>query len=138
MVDVKVTNMLKFYTLCLLANGPKHGYELIKELESQFGRKISASNVYPFLDILRRNKLIKFDKVDKRDKKVYNLTSEGKRFTQRMFNKFGDLINIAIEPKITACPCGCKIYSGGVTEKIRGRTMKFCCAHCAKIHVSKA
>lgn len=131
MANVKVNNMIKFYTLCLLANEPKHGYDLIRELKEKLERKISASNMYPFLDILRKNKLIKFDKVGKRDKKTYYLTQEGKKFTKQMFIKFGDLINLAIEPRITACPCGCRIYSGGHTKKIRGKSMKFCCQHCA-------
>ena len=124
--------MVKFYTLCLLANEPKHGYDLIQELKEKLERKISASNVYPFLNTLRKNKLIKFDKVGKRDKKTYYLTQEGKIFTKHMFSKFGDLINISIEPRLTTCPCGCKIYSGGYTEKINGKVMKFCCSHCAK------
>jgi len=132
MADVKITNMVKFYTLCLLAAGKKHGYDLIKELQEKLGRRISASNVYPFLNILRKNKLIKFDKIGKRDKKTYYLTREGRKFTKNIFNKFGDLIDIAIEPRIATCPCGCRIYSGGHTEKINGKLMKFCCSHCAK------
>ena len=137
MADIKINNMIKFYTLCLLASKPKHGYELMKELEERLGIRISASHVYPFLSILRKNKLIKFDKVGKRDKKTYHLTPEGRNFTKSMFSKFGDLINIAIEPRIATCPCGCRIYSGGHAEKIKGKLMKFCCSHCAKIFKSK-
>ena len=131
-MGIKINNMVKFYTLCLLSAGQKHGYDLMKELEERLERKISSSNIYPFLNALRKNSLIKFDKIGKRDKKTYYLTAEGKRFTKVMFTKFGDLIDIAIAQKITTCPCGCKIYSGGHTEKIRGRVMKFCCLHCAK------
>ena len=134
MADVKITNMLKFYTLCLLASGRKHGYELIKDLEPKLGRKVSASSIYPFLQSLRKNKLIAFDRIGSRDKKVYYLTREGKKFASGMFSKFGDLINIAIEPRITTCPCGCGIYSGGVRKKVMGRIVKFCCAHCAGTH----
>ena len=137
MADIKINNMLKFYTICLLATEPEHGYDLIKELEKKLGRKISASNVYPFLTNLRKNKLIKIDKIGNRDKKVYRLTAEGKNFTKEMFSKFGDLINIAIEPRIKTCPCGCRIYSGGHSEKIKGRTLYFCCTHCAKMYKSK-
>lgn len=137
MADVKINNMVKFYTLCLLATGPEHGYDLMKELHEKLGRSIIASNMYPFLTNLRKNKLIKFDKVGKRDKKTYHLTSEGKHFTKQMFIKFGDLITIAIEPRITTCPCGCRIYSGGHTEKIKGKIMKFCCSHCAKMYKAK-
>lgn len=137
MAEVKITNMLKFYTLCLLTSGPKHGYDLILELEEKLGRRVSASNVYPFLGSLRKNKLIKFDKIGKRDKKIYHLTPEGKSFTRQMFSKFGDLINAAIEPKLATCPCGCRMYSGGHAEKVNGRLMKFCCLHCAKKYKSK-
>ena len=137
MAEIKINNMVKFYTLCLLATDSKHGYDLIKELEKKLGRRISASNVYPFLSTLRKNKLIKFDKVGKRDKKTYYLTPDGKNFTKQMFSKFGDLINISIEPRLTTCPCGCKIYSGGYTEKMKGKIMKFCCSHCAKMFKPK-
>ena len=138
MPNIKITNMLKFYTLCLIATGHKHGYDLIKELEAKLGRKISASNVYPFLDILRKNKLIKFDEVGGRDKKVYHLTADGKKFTKQMFSKFGDLINVAIEPRITICvQCGCKVYEGGHIEKIKGKLLKFCCCHCARSYKGK-
>jgi len=137
MAGIKINNMLKFYTLLLLTTGPKHGYELIKELKEKLERKVSTSNVYPFLDNLRKNKLVKIDKIGKRDKKVYHLTPEGRSFTKHMFSKFGDLINIAIEPRISTCPCGCKIYSGGYAEKIKGKTVKFCCSHCANEYKSK-
>lgn len=137
MADVKITNIVKFYTLFFLASGPKHGYELIKDLETKLGRRISASNVYPFLNVLIKNKLIKINKTGKREKKIYVLTAEGRTFTKGMFSKFGDLINIAIEPRITTCPCGCRIYAGGYTKKIKGKLVKFCCSHCAKTFKSK-
>ena len=132
MAEIKIINMAKFCTLYLLANSPKHGYELMKELEDKLGRKISASNVYPFLEILIKNKLIKIQETGKREKKVYVLTNEGRNFTKNMFNRFGDLVDIAIEPKLTTCAhCSCKVYEGGYTEQIKGRELKFCCMHCA-------
>jgi DNA-binding PadR family transcriptional regulator len=132
MPAVKITSMVKFYTLCLLVTGPKHGYDLMKELEEKLSRKISASNVYPFLDTLTRSRLIKIKKTGKREKKTYALTPEGKRFTKSMFSRFGDLIDIAIEPKLTICShCSCKVYEGGHTEKVNNKLMKFCCTHCA-------
>ncbi len=132
MAEVKITNMAKFCTLYLLSSGPKYGYELMKELSEKLGRKISASNIYPFLDTLIKNRLIKVQKTGKREKKTYVLTQEGKKFTRNIFNRFGDLIDIAIEPKLTTCAhCSCKVYEGGYTEKIRGRELKFCCMHCA-------
>ena len=139
MAEVKVTNMVKFCTLYLLATGPKHGYELMKELEEKLGKKISTSNIYPFLDTLIKNGLIKVQKTGKREKKTYVLTREGKKFTRSIFNRFGDLIDIAIEPKLTTCAhCSCKVYEGGYTEKIKGKLLKFCCMHCARSYKKHA
>ena len=133
MEEIKINSMVKFYTLSLLAAGSKYGYELMKELGKNLDKKISASHVYPFLNILIKNKLIKVTKTGKRDKKIYLLTAEGKKFTKKMFARFGDLIEIAIEPKLTACAhCNCKVYEGGHTETIHGKVHKFCCCHCAE------
>ena len=71
MEELKITNLVKFYTLLLLNQGPKHGYELIKNLEQLFGKEISAAHVYPFLRKLEKNKLIAHKKVEKREKKKY-------------------------------------------------------------------
>src|SRR3989339_1537348 len=139
MADVKITNMVKFCTLYLLASGPKHGYDLMKELEEKLGRNISASNVYPFLEILIKNRLIKIQTTGKREKKTYSLTVEGKNFTKNMFGRFSDLIDTAIEPKLTTCAhCSCKVYEGGHTEKMNGRILKFCCMHCASSYKKTA
>ena len=132
MPKVKVNNMVKFCSLYLLASGPKYGYELMKELEEKLGRRISASNIYPFLDTLIKNKIIKIKKTGKREKKTYALTNEGRIFIKNMFNRFGDLIDIAIEPKLTTCShCSCRVFEGGHSEKVKGRLLKFCCMHCA-------
>ena len=123
---------MKFYTLLLLSHSPKHGYEIIKELEDKLERKVSASHVYPFLKILKKANYIKFEKIKDRDKKIYHLTKEGKTFVKSILNRFGDFIDIAIEPKLTVCAhCGCSIYKGGCKEKIRGKTLVFCCHYCA-------
>jgi DNA-binding PadR family transcriptional regulator len=132
MPEIKVTNMVKFYTLCLLSTGPKHGYDLMKELEQKLGKSISASHIYPFLNLLTKNKFIKIKRTGKRDKKVYSLTQKGIDFTKNMFARFGGLIDIAVEPRLTTCAhCSCKVYQGGHSEKLKGKPLKFCCMHCA-------
>jgi DNA-binding PadR family transcriptional regulator len=47
--------------LSLLKDGPKHGYELMKELEARSGGmyKASAGSVYPNLQLLEDEGLIK-------------------------------------------------------------------------------
>lgn len=133
MENIKITNLVKFYTLLLLSHSPKHGYEIKKELEGRLKRKVSASHVYPFLKMLRKANYIKFEKTSNRDKKIYHLTKEGKIFVKSILNRFGDFIDIAIEPKLTVCAhCGCTLYKGGHKESIKGKTLMFCCYHCAK------
>ena len=123
----------KFYTILLLNENPKHGYELMRELEEKLGKKISASQVYPFLGILKKNKLIKNEKVEGRDKRVYKLTREGRKFVSNFIQKSSDLILIAIEPELTTCAhCGCKVFGDGHKELLRGKEFRFCCCYCAK------
>ncbi|MEM3421782.1 MAG: PadR family transcriptional regulator [Candidatus Hadarchaeum sp.] len=129
-----VTNLTKFYTLALLAKGPKHGYELMEELEKKIGKKPSAGQIYPLLKKLENKGLIVHEviMVGKRRKKVYTLTTDGKRMASQMIGMFSNMISGILEPKLTKCAhCGCKVYEGGHAEKIGGRTLMFCCVHCA-------
>jgi len=40
--ELKVTNLVKFYTLLLLQEKQKHGYEIIKEMSAKINKKVSA------------------------------------------------------------------------------------------------
>jgi DNA-binding MarR family transcriptional regulator len=105
----------------------------MKELEEKLGRKVSTSQVYPFLQTLENNKLIKVEKKEARDKKIYSLTKEGKNFVDSILSRFGDLIHVAIEPRLSVCAhCGCKVYEGGYKEKIGKKELIFCCKYCAE------
>lgn len=128
MGEVKVTNLVKLYTMLLLRKRPMHGYELIRELEGCMSRDISASHVYPFLKVLQKNRLIRLKKAGKRDKKQYELTGEGSKFSQNLINRFAELVETRVGKKVTACShCGCKIAEGGYKEK----SLTFCCKMCA-------
>src|SRR3989344_852704 len=110
MPDIKITNMIKFCTIILLNKSPKHGYELIKELEANLGKEISASHVYPFLKDLEKNKLIEYKKVEARDKKKYFLTKKGKVFTSELLTRFNDIIDSLVESRVMKCThCRCEI-----------------------------
>ena len=130
--EVKVTNLVKFYTLLLLSEGSKHGYEIIKEISAKIDKKVSAGEIYPFLKSLVENGHVSILKSGKRDKKVYALTREGKDFLKSLLSRFGSLIDIAIEPRLTECAhCGCNVYKGGYSKNIRGKSLTFCCSYCA-------
>ncbi|MBU0667229.1 MAG: PadR family transcriptional regulator [Nanoarchaeota archaeon] len=132
MTKINVSNMIKFYTLCLLSTGPKHGYEIIKETTTKLDRNVSASQIYPFLKILQKNELIETKQLGKRDKKRYVLTQKGEKFVRVTMNKFGELIKITITQKLSVCAhCGCKLYESGHIEEINEVNLNFCCKHCA-------
>lgn len=134
-MEIKITNIIKFYTLILLYHGPEHGYKIIKEIENKTDKKPSPGQIYPFLDKLKKKKLIKIKEKGKRKKKEYQLTKKGKEFVTNMLTRFSDMIDIAIEPKLTKCAhCGCTVYKGGHKEKKNGKLLNFCCVHCAKTY----
>ncbi|MBC8500492.1 MAG: PadR family transcriptional regulator [DPANN group archaeon] len=138
MPKVKINSVVKLYTLCLLNNGPKHGYEIIKELENKMNRSISASHVYPFLKSLEDNKFIACKSVEQRDKKRYYLTKNGENFVEVVFSKLDGVIDTVIEKRISTCShCPCKIYNGGHSEIIGNEDKVFCCSHCAEAFKEK-
>ncbi len=74
----------KYAILGLLADGPRHGYELRAQYEHQLvpSAKLNVGQVYPTLDRLQRDGWVAHDVVsqpERPDKKVYALTEEGQR-----------------------------------------------------------
>ncbi|EPD49310.1 hypothetical protein HMPREF1208_01658 [Staphylococcus sp. HGB0015] len=71
---------LQFLILRLLMDSPKHGYQIIKDLEAQFKGFYSPSpgSVYPILQMLEDREFVSTSKEGK--KKVYTITDEGIEF----------------------------------------------------------
>ncbi|MFQ6136503.1 MAG: PadR family transcriptional regulator [Candidatus Hydrothermarchaeales archaeon] len=133
MKEIEVTNLTKFYALLLLYQGPRHGYELIKEIEEHTSKKPSTSQIYPLLTKLKENGLIEIEETGDREKKIYKLTGPGRKFVKKKFEMFGGIISATIEKDLTKCAhCGCEVYKGGYEEIIDGEKITFCCIHCAK------
>jgi DNA-binding PadR family transcriptional regulator len=65
--------------LSLLAEGPKHGYQLMKEMAERSGGiyRASAGSVYPTLQQLEDEGLIASDQ--KEGRRVYHLTAAGRK-----------------------------------------------------------
>jgi DNA-binding PadR family transcriptional regulator len=74
---------IRLALLSLLESGPKHGYELMKELESKSGGiyKASAGAIYPALQQLEDEGLITSDQPT--GKRTYSLTDAGRAELQR-------------------------------------------------------
>jgi DNA-binding PadR family transcriptional regulator len=69
---------IKYILLELLAEEPRHGYELIKELEARYGGfwKPSPGSVYPNLQLLEEGGYLTFEQIEGR--KVYTITETGR------------------------------------------------------------
>ena len=71
---------LKFVILSLLAEKPRHGYEIIKELEERVGGAYSPSpgTIYPTLSLLEDMGYAR-SATEEGSRKVYEITDEGRR-----------------------------------------------------------
>jgi DNA-binding PadR family transcriptional regulator len=68
---------MKFLLLEVLKEGPRHGYEMIGELENRFrGYRPSPGSVYPTLQMLEEGGFVTSQEVD--GKKVYTITDAGR------------------------------------------------------------
>lgn len=74
------TGDIKFVILRLIRERPRHGYDIIKELEQRFGGCYtpSAGTVYPTLQLLEDEGYVRV--VESEGKKTYHITPEGEAF----------------------------------------------------------
>jgi DNA-binding PadR family transcriptional regulator len=70
---------IRLALLSLLSEGPKHGYQLMKEMQERSGGmyRASAGSVYPTLQQLEDEELIESDQ--KGGKRTYRLTKAGEK-----------------------------------------------------------
>lgn len=78
MSPVFAHGQLRLYLLSLLAEGPRHGYEVIQDLEQRFNGLYSpsAGTVYPRLAKLEEEGLV--ERTDEGRKAVYRITDAGR------------------------------------------------------------
>jgi DNA-binding PadR family transcriptional regulator len=82
---------LRLYLLSLLADGPRHGYDVIRDLEdrSQGLYSPSAGTVYPRLAMLEEEGLV--ERADEGRKAMYRITAAGMHEVQRRQGDLADL-----------------------------------------------
>lgn len=130
--DRFISDLSRFYILTILYEGSCHGYHIIERLRSSVGREVNPGVVYPFLQLLRRRRLVSVRPVGEKNRKVYGLTEEGEKVCTRLFERLATLVSTAIEPGLNVCAnCGCMIHGAGYNEMIEGKMATFCCNHCA-------
>jgi DNA-binding PadR family transcriptional regulator len=133
-IDDLISDFSRFYILTILYEGPAHGYSIISQFKKRVKKEISPSLVYPFLQQLEEKELVThtIKPVGEKERKIFELTKEGRELCTRLFKRFAQLVAIAIEPSIYVCAhCGCKVYDGGYREVIEDIEIAFCCSHCA-------
>ena len=83
---------LKYVILRLLAEKPRHGYEIIKELEDRFSGAYapSAGTVYPTLTLLEDLGYATVS-LEEGGKKVYSITPEGEKYLEENKNAVEDI-----------------------------------------------
>jgi DNA-binding PadR family transcriptional regulator len=84
---------VKFVILRLLREKPRHGYDIIKELEDRFGGCYtpSAGTVYPTLQLLEDQGYVRVEEQD--GKKTYHITPEGERFLEENSHLIDDILD---------------------------------------------
>lgn len=128
MSELKLTHTYRLYTLLLLKECSRHGYEIIDKIEEMTGDKPSTSHIYPFLSKLEENGYITSEK-GSRGKKTYKLTDDGEKFVSKQLSSFGKMIYAAVQDRVKECShCDCKIYDDGHREDEE----IYCCEHCAE------
>ncbi len=133
-----LSDFSRFQVLLLLYEKPRHGYDILSEFRKRIGKEISPSLVYPFLQQLQERGLVTVSvkKIGKKEKKIYELATEGHTLCKHLFKRFAKLVSTAIEPNLNTCSnCGSKIFEGGHFETIASQKMIFCCEHCAKAYL---
>lgn len=133
-LDAVLDDFSKFYILLLLHEGPSHGYGIITKYSHRTDRSLSAGTLYPFLQQLEEQGIVKSsDKsVGKRPKREYCLSRKGRKAVSRLLERFASITSAAFESNLQVCAsCGCKVYEGAYYEEIEGKSLAFCCKHCA-------
>jgi DNA-binding PadR family transcriptional regulator len=134
-IDALISDFSRFYILTILYEGPAHGYSIISQFKKRVKKEVSPSLVYPFLQQLEEKGLVThtLKPVGEKERKIFELTEEGRELCTGLFKRFAELVAIAIEPSIYVCAhCGCKVYEGGYIEVIDDKETAFCCMHCAR------
>ena len=67
---------MKFEILAVLAEGPRHGYDIMMEIERKTGMKPSPGSIYPALQMLEDGDFVKGEERD--GKRTYTITDTGR------------------------------------------------------------
>ena len=89
-----VRSFLDWLVLSILRGRPAYGHEMILSIEEEFHVFVSPGSLYPILYSLEQSGLVKgrWDRPDRRSKKVYELTPEGVRTYRDGLDSIGRIL----------------------------------------------
>ena len=119
---------LRFVILHLLAEKPRHGYEIIKALEEQFGGMYSPSPgvVYPTLTLLEELGYASVLAAES-GKKLYTITPEGTAFLETN--------RVALDAVLARMAEATRAFGGGPAPEIRRAIHNF--RHALSVRMGK-
>jgi DNA-binding PadR family transcriptional regulator len=92
-----VKSFLDLFVLDLLDSGPKHGYEIMRELKNRTGTTIGAGTLYPLLYELEERELVdgEWNSPNRRSRKIYKITEPGAKYKRQGFRGISALVRDA-------------------------------------------
>lgn len=86
------TGQMKLLTLYLIAQAPKHSYDIIKEISEIVGGGYTPSTgtVYPTLNYLEQHQYITVDLQDD-ERKCYRITANGREYLEQQRDNVGKI-----------------------------------------------
>jgi DNA-binding PadR family transcriptional regulator len=102
-VDAFMRGLEKPLILWLMSQGPRHGYELIKEVKRLTGQKLKPGVLYPLLYQLEGEGFLagEWIKKGRRELKFYRLTEKGKTLLAKVRGLFSNPIRRVIADLIS-------------------------------------
>lgn len=113
--------MLELQVLWYLSNQNQHGYALIQDLSKHRSSPLTAGTLYPLLTRFETQGLILGKQTGDRDKKVYEITSEGQKMLDKLAYEFIETFD-GIYTKYHCSGCAHFLHDKerlGITEVIR-------------------
>lgn len=106
-----------FHALLALADGPKHGYRVLKEIEGrgETRLRLGPATLYDTLHRLRRQRLVEVATPppdapdDDRRRRYYRLTALGSRVLAAEAERLRDLVRLAIDQRIVPTQRGVEV-----------------------------
>ena len=97
-IDAFLRGLDRPLILWLISQGPRHGYELIKEVKRLTGQKLKPGTLYPLLYWLEDEEFVVSEWVKKgrRNLRYYRLTEKGKALLMKVHDLFNKPIRRVI------------------------------------------